>query len=365
MGLSEQFAKQNFILAVSSTLTSHDAADGLEDLGSEEDSEEAGGLVVKLFHRSSPVNKLLLGSCVLSRQEAVSFIAPTTLWLSLRRSEFDRRSGQSSRRGAIMAEIQLCLQFMAQEDNDVGKKEELLRLHLQREWILSQPLLDKATLEDDDATLASWARHDGSDKSTPSNPPADDADLTTLDLSVSEYADGGYVFPRGGAAASDDANAAALGLSGSGESWSEDSHHYVHHKAQPMRVKPLSRPGQHPPAPPGRLDLGDFNARFQDVTDRMGSSQEAGSSLADRLTLNINLTDLSTDFLYNASSFGRIIISEYNVPPHSKTIKPIGIGGILGGPKYIVRNILFKVCIPPLFPHCFFPLSLSPLVCHR
>ncbi len=68
------------------------------------------GLFVKLFHRASPVSKLLLGTCQLSRKEAISFIAPTTLWLSLHRSEFDRGSGKRTMRGAIIAEVQICLQ---------------------------------------------------------------------------------------------------------------------------------------------------------------------------------------------------------------------------------------------------------------
>lgn len=74
----------------------------------------------------------------------------------------------------------------------------------------------------------------------------------------------------------------------------------------------------------------------------MGAANVSGSSLADRLTLNTNLVDLAADFLYSATSYGKIIVSEYNVPDHSKTIKPIGMGGILGGPKYLVRGVLFK-----------------------
>jgi hypothetical protein len=73
------------------------------------------------------------------------------------------------------------------------------------------------------------------------------------------------------------------------------------------------------------------------------------------------VVDLSQDFLYSASAYGKIIISEYNVPNHLKTIKEgfgfcvfcfgfffstkflaANVGGVLGGKKYVVHNILFK-----------------------
>jgi hypothetical protein len=45
------------------------------------------------------------------------------------------------------------------------------------------------------------------------------------------------------------------------------------------------------------------------------------------------------------------------MPVAEKTIKPIDLGGIAGGDKFITRGILFKVCIPPR-PHGL-ALSLS------
>jgi len=50
-------------------------------------------------------------------------------------------------------------------------------------------------------------------------------------------------------------------------------------------------------------------------------------------------------FIYAATAFGKIIISEYYLPYKQKTIKPCALGGLMGGQKYIVHNILFKFAV--------------------
>eukprot|EP01091_Cochliopodium_minus_P008798 TRINITY_DN2050_c0_g2_i9.p1 TRINITY_DN2050_c0_g2~~TRINITY_DN2050_c0_g2_i9.p1 ORF type:complete len:1349 (-),score=401.15 TRINITY_DN2050_c0_g2_i9:136-4182(-) len=57
------------------------------------------------------------------------------------------------------------------------------------------------------------------------------------------------------------------------------------------------------------------------------------------------LRNLAQDFVYCAETYGRIIISEKCLPNEKKTIKPVGIGGIAGGEKYIIQGILFKFAI--------------------
>lgn len=47
------------------------------------------------------------------------------------------------------------------------------------------------------------------------------------------------------------------------------------------------------------------------------------------------LCKLSQDFTYMAKIYGKIIINEKCVPVEDKTIKPVDIGGIAGGVKYI------------------------------
>jgi len=54
------------------------------------------------------------------------------------------------------------------------------------------------------------------------------------------------------------------------------------------------------------------------------------------------LCTLAKDFVAAAKMYGKIIISEVFLPYKQKTIKPISIGGVAGGEKYIHRGILFK-----------------------
>ncbi|KYQ96645.1 hypothetical protein DLAC_03928 [Tieghemostelium lacteum] len=55
-----------------------------------------------------------------------------------------------------------------------------------------------------------------------------------------------------------------------------------------------------------------------------------------------SLSYLAMDFVKAAEMYGLIIIKEMFMPIELKTIKPINIGGIAGGEKYICQNILFK-----------------------
>eukprot|EP01087_Luapelamoeba_hula_P019490 TRINITY_DN6459_c0_g1_i2.p1 TRINITY_DN6459_c0_g1~~TRINITY_DN6459_c0_g1_i2.p1 ORF type:complete len:388 (-),score=29.84 TRINITY_DN6459_c0_g1_i2:685-1848(-) len=51
---------------------------------------------------------------------------------------------------------------------------------------------------------------------------------------------------------------------------------------------------------------------------------------------------LSRAFLFTAQQYARVIIEEFSMPNHTKTIKPISIGGIAGGEKFVVGGIMFK-----------------------
>jgi len=84
---------------------------------------------------------------------------------------------------------------------------------------------------------------------------------------------------------------------------------------------------------------GDWNERFQLVSDAL-HRLDHNTSLQERIFHNTQLLELSQDFMYLAKTYGRIIISERYV--ENKTIKPINIGGEVGGEKYLVQNILFK-----------------------
>ncbi len=70
--------------------------------------------------------------------------------------------------------------------------------------------------------------------------------------------------------------------------------------------------------------------------------QNIESGSADFADYN-KLANLANNFLEVAKSYGKIIISEVSLPVEKKTIKPANIGGVAGGEKYRVQNILFKV----------------------
>ncbi|PRP84060.1 hypothetical protein PROFUN_08522 [Planoprotostelium fungivorum] len=55
-----------------------------------------------------------------------------------------------------------------------------------------------------------------------------------------------------------------------------------------------------------------------------------------------NLNRVSQQFADTATIYAKIIISESELPLQRKSIKPIDIGGVAGGMKYRVQNIMFK-----------------------
>ena len=63
------------------------------------------------------------------------------------------------------------------------------------------------------------------------------------------------------------------------------------------------------------------------------------------MSANAELLHLSQDFLHCARTYGKIIISERFLKEEQKTIKPVHVGGLAGGEKYIVHNVLFKFAI--------------------
>ncbi|KNC48096.1 uncharacterized protein AMSG_04326, partial [Thecamonas trahens ATCC 50062] len=59
----------------------------------------------------------------------------------------------------------------------------------------------------------------------------------------------------------------------------------------------------------------------------------------------LRLASLARDFVYAAQTYGKVIIAEMGLPDEAKTIKPVAMGGIAGGVKYVVHGILFKFAI--------------------
>lgn len=81
-------------------------------------------------------------------------------------------------------------------------------------------------------------------------------------------------------------------------------------------------------------------------------SEEYCQLIIDRKTKQMKTTEwqtkmysLSSDFFHASSLYGEIIVSELTVPSSLKSIQPVNVGGIAGGDKYIVDNILFKFAV--------------------
>ncbi|PRP80831.1 hypothetical protein PROFUN_11246 [Planoprotostelium fungivorum] len=68
---------------------------------------------------------------------------------------------------------------------------------------------------------------------------------------------------------------------------------------------------------------------------QMSTLQKRGQTLS-------KLNAVSQQFVNTATIYAKIIISEYELPLHRKTIKPIDVGGVAGGVKYRVQNIMYK-----------------------
>lgn len=64
----------------------------------------------------------------------------------------------------------------------------------------------------------------------------------------------------------------------------------------------------------------------------------------ERIKVYEELAHHSHDFIYTATTYGKIIISEVYLPPEEKTIKPIR-GGLAGGEKYVCKGIYFKFAV--------------------
>jgi hypothetical protein len=80
-----------------------------------------------------------------------------------------------------------------------------------------------------------------------------------------------------------------------------------------------------------RYDKKDWNADFQKLLAQPDSE-----------TKFRKLYHLAHDFVYAAGTYAKIIISELLLPATEKTIQPAELGGVAGGTKFIVQNILFK-----------------------
>eukprot|EP00727_Mastigamoeba_balamuthi_P002391 m51a1_g12149 hypothetical protein (856) ;mRNA; f:1295-4715 len=95
----------------------------------------------------------------------------------------------------------------------------------------------------------------------------------------------------------------------------------------------------------GPPDPVDFNERFQRLLCCLIELRDRQATEDEQLAVHQEIAMLSKDFLYCAQTYGRIIIAERYLDVSLKTIKPCNIGGIAGGEKYIICNVLFKFAV--------------------
>lgn len=89
-----------------------------------------------------------------------------------------------------------------------------------------------------------------------------------------------------------------------------------------------------------------WNSRFLTVMEKLRKSRHSEEvSLAYREKVIKDLLHLNEDFIHAAKVYGKIIISEVFLPDSAKTIRPKSLGGIAGGDKYLVQDILFKFAV--------------------
>ncbi|PRP89382.1 hypothetical protein PROFUN_01245 [Planoprotostelium fungivorum] len=116
--------------------------------------------------------------------------------------------------------------------------------------------------------------------------------------------------------------------------------HYYYGK---YRVKPVGE------LIDGDVEDQDWNAEFQLLNSSDGPEKFGKLSQLDQLStlfIRLNCEMIPRQFeMLTVNSYGKIICSEVCMHPMKKTIKPVHIGGVAGGAKYIVGNILFKFAL--------------------
>jgi len=87
-----------------------------------------------------------------------------------------------------------------------------------------------------------------------------------------------------------------------------------------------------------------LNTMYQEVYKKL-LELPPFATIPQKLDVNRQILRISRDFSEAMSTVGRIIIYERFLNDVEKTIKPVSLGGILGGKKYIVHGILFKFAV--------------------
>jgi hypothetical protein len=86
-----------------------------------------------------------------------------------------------------------------------------------------------------------------------------------------------------------------------------------------------------------------YAQRFNEIVDKLATQGVSMATMTDEAKASWEeLHTIGSSFVDNAVMYGRIIIRECSLPDDKKTIKPLKIGGLAGGDKYISQGIFFK-----------------------
>ena len=106
-----------------------------------------------------------------------------------------------------------------------------------------------------------------------------------------------------------------------------------------------------------------LNARFQELTETLVRAIACGSRNVvhsdETLKACYDLERVARDFRDTARTYGKVIISEVHLPVEAKTLRPLKLGGTLGGSKYVIRDVLFKLGNGDLFKDYPDPLYIA------
>jgi Clustered mitochondria/Zinc finger, ZZ type/Translation initiation factor eIF3 subunit 135 len=96
------------------------------------------------------------------------------------------------------------------------------------------------------------------------------------------------------------------------------------------------------PSVPSRTDNSatparDWNAEFQLIRDKFPQT------IRDNLRVNSDLRGILHQFRQTAIELGKRIILECDLPARLKTIKPLDVGGVAGGEKFLAGGVFFKL----------------------
>jgi hypothetical protein len=88
----------------------------------------------------------------------------------------------------------------------------------------------------------------------------------------------------------------------------------------------------------------DWNSEFQTLWDET-LAENSATSLEDIYLTRAKIGTLAREFTDSATRIAKILVSEVFLPASQKTVRPIDVGGVGGGLKYVHRNVFFKFVV--------------------